>query len=233
LATADPVPYFLVGSVAWLAFLQSGVHATIAALLMAFTIPARTRIDGRAFVERLRALLGSLEKAGVPSDTRMNDAKQQRLIEMMNDTIDMASAPLQRIEHALLGPVTFFVLPLFALANAGVHVGGSFGEALAHPITIGIVLGLFVGKTIGVALASFLAVKLGLADLPANVGWAQLIGVGMLAGIGFTMALFVATLAFPDPAMVETAKVGILAASLISGVVGLIVVRFAPVAKPA
>jgi NhaA family Na+:H+ antiporter len=233
LGTADPVPYFLVGSVAWLAFLQSGVHATIAALLMAFTIPARTRIDGRAFVERLRALLGSLEKAGVPSDTRMNDAKQQRLIEMMNDTIDMASAPLQRIEHALLGPVTFFVLPLFALANAGVHVGGSFGEALAHPITIGIVLGLFVGKTIGVALASFLAVKLGLADLPANVGWAQLIGVGMLAGIGFTMALFVATLAFPDPAMVETAKVGILAASLISGVVGLIVVRFAPVAKPA
>ncbi len=221
----NPVAYFILGTLAWLGFLQSGVHATIAAILMAFTIPARTRIDGASFLHRIRTLAGRLERVGVPQDMAMNTNEQQNLFDKMNQTIDNASAPLQRIEHALTGPVTFVVLPVFALANAGVTIHGGLTEAFSSPITQGIVLGLFVGKTVGVAGASLLAVKLHLADLPKGVTWAQLVGVGMLGGIGFTMALFVATLAFSDPAAMEIAKVGILSASVLSGVIGFLVVR--------
>jgi Na+:H+ antiporter, NhaA family len=223
----NPLTYFVVGVAAWLGFLQSGVHATIAAILMAFTIPARTRIDGGAFMLRLERLMERLRDAGVPEDTTMNTNEQQHIFEMMNEDIDMASAPLQRIEHAIAGAVSFVVLPVFALANAGVSLGSGLVESLASPVVWGIVAGLFVGKTIGVTGAAWLAVKLGIADLPKGVTWSQLIGVGMLAGIGFTMALFVASLAFPDPKLLETAKVGILAASLVAGVVGFACVRWA------
>ena len=121
--------------------------------------------------------------------------------------------------------MTFLVLPIFALANAGVTIHGGFAEALVSPIVLGVVLGLFVGKPLGIFGASWIAVKLGLADLPQGVGWKQLLGVGILAGIGFTMALFVSMLAFSDAGLQERAKIGILAASLISGVVGLVFVR--------
>ncbi len=230
LGTRSAVAYFVVGTLAWLGFLESGVHATIAAILMAFTIPARTRIDGVDFMDRMRLLMARLETQGVPETTALNTSTQQHLFERMNETIDHASAPLQRIEHALHVPVTFFVLPIFALANAGVTLksglGGLVGE-LGSPMVLGIVVGLFVGKTAGITLASWIAVKAGLADLPKGVSWKQLTGAGTLAGIGFTMALFIAGLAFSDPAAVEQAKVGILAASLLSGVVGYLLVRMA------
>jgi NhaA family Na+:H+ antiporter len=221
----NPVSYLIVGTAAWLGFLESGVHATIAAILMAFTIPARTRIDGQAFLKRLRRLTNKLEELGVPETTEMNSNEQQHIFEKMNENIDLASAPLQRIEHAIIGPVTFLVLPIFALANAGVSLKSGLGAAFSSPVVLGIVAGLFVGKTIGVSGAAFAAVKLGLADLPRGVGWRQLIGVGMLAGIGFTMALFVASLAFEDPQLMERAKVGILAASLVSATIGLLFLR--------
>jgi len=227
LGVRDPVPYFIVGMAAWLGFLESGVHATIAAILMAFTIPARTRIDGGAFILRLERLTARLKDVGIPEDMAMNTNEQQHLFEKMNESIDLASAPLQRIEHAIAGPVTFLVLPIFALANAGVTLGEGVGSALGSPIVLGIVGGLFIGKTIGVSGAAFLSVKLGIADLPKGVTWRQLVGVGMLAGIGFTMALFVASLAFRDPTLVERSKVGILSASLVSAVIGLSFLRWA------
>ncbi|MEQ9318659.1 MAG: Na+/H+ antiporter NhaA [Polyangiaceae bacterium] len=228
LGVRNPVPYFLVGTAAWLGFLQSGVHATIAAILMAFTIPARTRIDGGAFITRLERLTLRLKDAGIPADMEMNTNEQQHIFEKMNENIDLASAPLQRIEHAIEGMVTFLVLPIFALANAGVSLGSGLGEAFASPVVLGIVGGLFIGKTVGVSLAAYIAVKVGIADLPKGVGWRQLIGVGMLAGIGFTLALFVASLAFDDPALVETSKVGILSASALSATIGLLFLRWAP-----
>jgi NhaA family Na+:H+ antiporter len=154
----------------------------------------------------------------------MNSKEQQQIFEKMNENIDMASAPLQRIEEAIHGSVTFLVLPIFALANAGVSVDRG-AESVLHPVAIGIVGGLFLGKTIGVSGAAFLAVKLGFADLPKKVRWSQLVGVGMLAGVGFTMALFIATLAFDDPSLVETSKVGILSASALSAIVGLVFLR--------
>ncbi|MCB9595354.1 MAG: Na+/H+ antiporter NhaA [Sandaracinaceae bacterium] len=220
LGTRNPVPYFLIGLVAMGCFLESGVHATIAALLMAFTIPARTNIDGPDFLRKMTMLLERLRSIGVPSNTEMNTNPQQRLFESMNELIDQASAPLQRIEHALAGPVTFVVLPVFALANAGVTFGEGIGEAFTHPLVIGIVLGLFVGKTIGISLSAWLAVKLRLADLPGGVSWLEVVGVAMLGGIGFTMALFVAGLAFTDPAQIEAAKVGIFSGSFVSAALG-------------
>jgi NhaA family Na+:H+ antiporter len=227
LGTRNPVAYLFVGLCAWLAFLESGVHATIAALLMAFTIPARTRIDGEDFFARMEILLQRLKAVGIPSDTTMNTGPQQHTFEQMNQQIDHASAPLQRIEHSLAAPVTFVVLPVFALANAGVTLHGDVTSVFASPIVLGIVAGLFIGKTLGIAVAAWLAVKLRIADLPRGVTWLQVVGVATLGGIGFTMALFVASLAFDDRNLVETAKVGILTGSLVAGVVGFLLVRYA------
>lgn len=227
LGTRNPVTYFLIGTVAWFGFLESGVHATIAAILMAFTIPARTRIDGKDFRDRINFLMARLDTVGTPSDNQMNSRAQQTVFEHMNDTIDHASAPLQRIETSLHGPVTFVVLPLFALANAGVSLDSGLGSKLGTPVALGIIGGLVLGKLLGVSLAAWIAVKLKLADLPKHVTWSQLMASGLLAGIGFTMSLFVGGLAFSEPALVETAKIGVLSASLIAAVAGVIWLRIA------
>jgi len=225
LGVTSTAAYFTVGLVAWAGFLQSGVHATIAALLMAMTIPARTRIDGKGLVERMTLLGERLRAIGLPTDRSMNTPAQQHVVESMTEIVQAANAPLQELEHALAGPVTFFILPIFALTNAGVTIHGSVGAELAEPIGLGVVLGLFVGKQVGIALFTWLAVRLRIADLPSGVTWPQIHGVAVLGGVGFTMSLFVAGLAFPDPAALETAKVGILAGSLVSGVVGWLLVR--------
>jgi len=223
----NPIAYFVVGTCAWLAFLDSGIHATIAALLMAFTIPARTRIDGESFLARMEFLLNRLRTIGLPQTTSMNSNAQQHTFEKMNQAIDEASAPLQRIEHAIVGPVTFLVLPIFALANAGVTLHGDMGAVLTSPLVLGIVGGLLIGKTVGIAVSAWIAVKIGVADLPRKVTWMQVVGVGLLGGIGFTMALFVAGLAFDSPEQGEAAKVGILAGSTLAAVIGLLVLRTA------
>ena len=222
-----PIPYLVMGVAAWLAFLESGIHATIAALLMAFTIPARTRIDGAGFVARMEFLLDRLRWIGLPKDNAMNSSPQQQVFEKMNEAIDEASAPLQRIEHALVAPVTFVILPLFALANAGVRLGGDVGAVVGSPLVLGIVAGLVVGKTLGILGATWLAVKAKIADLPRGVRWGQILGVGLLGGIGFTMALFVSQLAFEDDAHREAAKLGIFGGSVLAAVAGLAVLRFA------
>ncbi len=230
LGTRNPMTYLLVGVVAWLGFLESGVHATVAAILMAFTIPARTRIDGGDFLARVSLLVGRIER-DVPQDTQMNSPAQQHLLGKMNETIGFASAPLQRIEHMLHGPVTFVVLPVFAFANAGVTLSGDIGASLGSQLVLGIVLGLFVGKTVGITSFAWLAVKLGFADLPTGVTWKQIVGVGALGGIGFTMALFIAELAFTDIAQIDAAKIGILAASMLSGGVGFLILASATKTK--
>lgn len=212
--------YLLVGTFVWIAFLKSGIHATIAAILMAFVIPATTRINGRDLVERIDLITAKLKTIGLPEDTKMNTPEQEHALISMGEVVDYAQAPLQRIEHDLHGPVTFFVLPVFALANAGVTLGGDLGNDLLSPVAIGIVVGLLFGKQLGITFATWLAVKLKVADLPQGVSWKQIHGVNILGGIGFTMSLFVSSLAFSDPEHVEQAKIGILAGSLLSGVIG-------------
>jgi NhaA family Na+:H+ antiporter len=212
--------YSLLGVALWLAFLNSGVHATIAGILMAFTIPTRTTLTAEQFQQRVGELMKRFAAGGGRSALE-RDETQQNLIRQVEMAAHAVEAPLQRIEHNIHPWVTFAIVPLFAFANAGIDISWrALGAALTHPVTLGVVVGLVLGKQLGVMLCSWLPVRLGWAELPAGVSWRHLYGVGWLAGIGFTMSIFIANLAFDEPHLVELAKLGILLASLIAGAVG-------------
>ncbi|HLM68234.1 MAG TPA: Na+/H+ antiporter NhaA [Longimicrobium sp.] len=222
----SPLIYVVVGAVVWLAFLKSGVHATVAGVLLAMTIPARTRIDTAEFLAQGRRILDYFDAAGVEGRGVLTNKAQQAAIQEMESACEAAQAPLQRIEHELHHWVAFGIIPIFALANAGVHLGGSLGAAFSDRVTQGIILGLVVGKPVGITLFAWLAVKSGLAALPGSVTWRAIRGVSLLGGIGFTMSLFVAGLAFPGaPQLNADAKIGIFVASLVAGITGFVVLR--------
>ena len=225
LGVRSAVFYFIVGSAVWLCFLESGVHATLAAVLMAMTIPAKTRLAGRPFLNRLEALSTALKGSGLSEDARMLSNEQQSLLQEMETTFELTTAPLQRLEHALVPVTSLLILPLFALANAGVSIGGNLTGVWTDPIFLGIVLGLFLGKQVGIAGFSWLALRLRLAELPPGTTMGQLHSVSVLAGIGFTMSIFVAFLAFDDPASIEAAKFAILVGTALSAVVGYVLIR--------
>jgi NhaA family Na+:H+ antiporter len=212
-------PYALIGAAVWVAFLKSGVHATIAGVLVAMTIPARREIDAPQFLDRAERLLGEFREDVVPGRCAPT-ADQRDALHSLEQVTEQLGTPLVRLEHALHPWVAFFIMPVFALANAGVAVEGSLTATLGSPVSLGIVLGLFFGKQAGILGAAWLAVKAGVAALPDGVAWRQVWGVSLLCGIGFTMSLFIAGLAFADPALLDGAKVGILAGSLLSGVAG-------------
>jgi NhaA family Na+:H+ antiporter len=214
--------YAVLGVVLWVAFLKSGVHATIAGVLLAMTIPAARRTDATELQDRARALL---RLSWGPQEGGADSARVSREeLHALERAIRQADVPLVRIEHALHPWVAFGVMPLFALANAGVALGGQDVSSIS-PVTMGVVMGLLVGKQAGVFLFSWLALRLGLAALPTGVTWRQLYGVSVLTGIGFTMSLFVAGLAFGTGPLLDDAKVGVLAASVLSGVGGWLVLR--------
>jgi NhaA family Na+:H+ antiporter len=215
-----PLTYALLGVGLWLFVLASGIHATIAGVLLALTVPARTRIDEEEFLARADASLADFRAADEPGTTVLTNHGHQAALQAIENAADAAQAPLQRMEHALHGLVAFLVMPIFALANAGVALGGGATSAAASPIAWGIVLGLAVGKPLGITLASWLAVRAGAADLPTGVAWRHVHGAGWLGGIGFTMSLFVAGLAFSDAATLDVAKLGVFAASIIAGLTG-------------
>jgi NhaA family Na+:H+ antiporter len=233
LGVRHPLPYVLIGAVLWISVLQSGVHSTIAGVLLAFVIPSRTAIHQRDFVQHGRAVLDHFERAAQtePFDI-LSDIEQQIAVDALEDACEKVQPPLHRLEHALHPWVTFLIMPLFAMANAGVSLSRDLGNAVAQPITLGIVLGLVLGKPIGVTLASWLAVRLGLASLPENVSWSHIHGAGWLAGIGFTMSLFMTSLAFGSDAHLTAAKVGILIASLCAGIVGSAILMRIPLSGP-
>jgi len=231
LGVRHPLPYVLIGLALWATVLFSGIHATIAGVLLAFMIPSRTAVHQRDFVKRGRALLDHFERSTQtePFDILI-DIEQQVAVDNLEDACEKVQPPLRRLEHALHPWVTFLIMPLFALANAGVSFSGGLRPAMAQPVTLGVVLGLLLGKPIGVTFASWLAVRSGLASLPANVSWRQIHGAGWLAGIGFTMSLFMTDLAFIDEAHLTAAKLGILMASLSAGIVGSVILVRAPLA---
>jgi len=220
LGVRSPIPYAIVGVVLWFATLQSGVHATVAGVLQAFAIPSRAEIPTESFVARVRALLARLEG---------NPREHADAIHELARSCIQVEAPLTRIEHALVPYTSFVVMPVFALANAGVALSGGLGTALASSVTLGVAFGLLIGKPLGVAGAAWLAVRAGVASLPGGVTWRQLLGAACLAGIGFTMSLFIASLAFgggahgeaaAPSAYLDAAKLGILGGSLLSGALG-------------
>lgn len=219
-----PLIYAILGFGLWLAFLKSGIHATVAGVLLALTIPAHRRIDSVAFLERSRNILDEFRDADCAKDPVEVSATRSAALGLLAEDCQNAEAPMLRFEHALAPWIKHAIMPIFALANAGVWLGGEALDDLVHPISLGVMCGLFVGKPLGIVAFSWLAVKTGLAKLPARVVWRQVIGVGLLGGIGFTMSLFIASLAFGSDTELETAKVGILAASIAAGVVGTLVI---------
>ena len=229
LGIRHPAVYALLGVGLWLAFLQSGVHATIAGVVLAMTIPSRTRINEDVFLVRVRAITDDFERACGPGETVLTNADQQQAIHELEVACEQAQSPLMRLERGLHGIVAFGIMPVFALANAGVHFGGDLVRSLAWPITAGTVAGLVIGKPIGIAIFAWIATRAGLAALPAGSGWRALIAVSCLGGIGFTMSIFIAGLAFPaSPALLDSAKVGILAASFLAGVIGWMIIPREP-----
>lgn len=209
----------------WLAFLLSGVHATIAGVLAAIAIPARTKINEVQFIDDLEKNLREFHKIP-PNDVTLLEPAQYKIVEHIHHLTDAAGTPLQKLESALHPWVSYLVMPLFALANAGVLLhADKIGSMFSDSITLGILAGLSVGKFAGVVGFCWLAIRIRIAKLPEGINWSQIAGVGFLSGIGFTMSLFVTTLAFTDAELVDSAKLGIFAASIISGVVGYVVLR--------
>jgi NhaA family Na+:H+ antiporter len=220
-----PLPYALVGVPLWYAMHASGVHATLAGILLAAAIPARPAHTPAQFERRigeLRSAFRADRRDAQTPDDPLSNFRMASIAEALERSAVAVQSPLQRIEHRLTPWVTFVIIPLFALANAGIdlrHV--AWAEAFSHGVTVGVMTGLVLGKSAGVALFSWLAVRLRLARLPAGVQWRHLTGAAWLAGIGFTMSLFIAQLAFRDPELVERAKLGILLGSALSAAIGL------------
>lgn len=224
------IPYLVLGVIVWFAFLKSGIHATIAGVLAAMTIPAGTRMDCTRFVEKLRNAAETFEMAITPGKSVLTNKEQQMALHSMEHAYDDATTPLQNIEHALHPWVAFLIMPIFALANAGVAFEADIFQELVTPVSVGIFFGLVVGKQIGVTGACWIIKRLGLANFPSRTTLMHLWGASCLSGVGFTMSIFIANLAFADAArLVELSKIAILVASLVAGVLGYVVLRyFAP-----
>ncbi|MGA8042368.1 MAG: Na+/H+ antiporter NhaA [Terracidiphilus sp.] len=227
LGVRNPAIYATIGIAAWLSILSSGVHATIAGVLLAFTIPAGTYLDKSQFLAQGRSLLSKLDRADA------NSLEEHSILDTLERKIGLVESPLHRIEQALQPWISFLVMPLFALANAGVNLFEAGGAAIKHPLSLGIVFGLVLGKPAGIWLFSILAVKSRLATSLAQVSWRQVLGAACLCGIGFTMSIFVAGLAFNTAQLLDIAKIAILAASLLSAILGcLMLTRRAPSIAP-
>lgn len=223
----EPWPYFVVASIVWFAFLHSGIHATIAGVLVAFTIPAKAKTAPLEFVNFARREIDKIEEAEVPGAHTLEDPAQQHCALEIQQAARLTQAPLQRLEHGLHPVTTFFVLPLFALANAGVTLTGyDVAELLLEPVTLGVFFGLLVGKPVGIALMTWLTVRLGISQLPPDMNWNHVIGAGILAGVGFTMSLFIANLAFRAELLEAEAKLAVLITSLVAGVIGYLYLRW-------
>lgn len=218
--------YLLLAVSMWYAVELSGVHATVAGVLAAMTIPSSVRIGPDSFLAGAREALGVFERETEMGRTVMTSRNQQASLDAIVRVVGESQPPLQKLESALHPWSTFFIVPFFAFANAGVALTLSTEMGLAG-IPLGIVLGLFVGKPAGILLGSFLAIRSGLATAPYGVGWTQFAGIGLLAGIGFTMSLFIAQLAFADAQLLDMAKLGILGGSLLAGGCGFILLTIA------
>jgi Na+:H+ antiporter, NhaA family len=222
-------PYLAVGTFIWLALLESGVHATLAGVALGLLTPAWPLRSPRRYPPEARRILDRIERSYY--DRVVSQAEYEEAQDLIAEVATLSShaiSPLERLERGLGPWVAYLIVPVFALANAGVPLSGDVvGGLVDDPVTVGVALGLLLGKTVGVVGASALAVRLGVARLPAGTTWAHMLGLGVCAGIGFTVALFVTSLSFDDPALADSAKVGIILSSLLAGLGGYGILRWA------
>ena len=215
------LPYLAVGLFMWFFMLESGVHATISGVIAAMAIPSKPKRIPSDFPKKIKGLLDEYGEHSNQSEHKLNE-KQKTVLMKMERNINEVGTPASRLENDLHLPIALIVIPLFALANAGIVIDlNSIGTTIMQPIPVGIMFGLVVGKVIGIFGVTWLAIKSKIATLPKNSTMSQIFGVSLLGGIGFTMSIFVADLAFlGSPDFIFQAKVGVLAASLFSGVSG-------------
>jgi Na+:H+ antiporter, NhaA family len=227
-------PYMVVGALIWVAFLQSGIHATLSGVLVAMIIPTRPKYHPNKFSDDVRCLIDRFDQYSTPVKTKsfgwsaFSNQQQAEIIEEMEILVDDVASPLRKLAHALSPLIAFGIIPLFALANAGVEIHiEHFAAIFQDSVTLGVMCGLVVGKFIGISLATWLAVKLKIGKLPKGASFKHILGVGLLGGIGFTMSMFVTELAFSGiEERLVAAKTGILLASAIAGALGFTWFRF-------
>ena len=212
------------GIIIWVLFLKSGIHPTVAGILLAFSVPIRQKINTTTFIDNLVNITESIKQSAVLNSPILSK-EQIEEIDDLEDWTNKYQSPLQHLEHKLHGWVAYFIIPIFALANAGVVISSevSLDTALIQNIVICLVL----GNSVGISSIVFLAKKFKIVAIPEDISNQQIIGVSFLAGIGFTMAIFIASLAFEkSPMYIDSAKIGILIGSLISAVIGYLILRF-------
>lgn len=212
----------------WLSFSMSGVHATISGVIAAFAIPADVKIKGLNYTAKLKGLISQFEKAKIDKKSTLITGEQITIIEKVKFYSKAALTPLQQLENYLHPIIAFIIMPIFALANAGITFDGHILNELNSPVTYGIILGLVLGKFIGITAIVKLLTLFKIAKLPKEITWRHIIGVAFIAGVGFTMSLFINNLAFTDQAYISQAKTGILFASIIAGVIGFLILNKKP-----
>lgn len=220
-----PFIFFTIAAAVWLAMHESGLHATLAGILVAITVPAKSRIDPREYFNNDCARLENISSLEWSEQSVLTNKDQQRIVKDLNIAANKLEPPLIQLEHNLHPYVSFMILPLFALANAGVVINSDSWKGLLDPLSLGIILGLVVGKQVGVTLFSWIAIKLGWASVPDSINMKYIYGASWLTGIGFTMSLFITDLAFTDPLMQDKARIAILLASLVAGLGGYLILN--------
>ncbi|MCA0444935.1 MAG: Na+/H+ antiporter NhaA [Bacteroidetes bacterium] len=221
----NPSIYLFFGFFLWLAFLKSGIHATLAGVLLAISIPSATRIQPFEFEKSIEKIMSFFRQVSGKSDSELKNEDQASAIQSIKTVCEHAESPAEHLEHKLHPWVIWFIMPVFALANAGITLNGSLGSLLANEISYGVIMGLVIGKQAGIFTFSWLAVKLNFATLPTGISWIQIYGISALAGIGFTMSLFIAGLAFAEGELLNSAKAGIILGSVISGITGWLILK--------
>ncbi|MEX1668301.1 Na+/H+ antiporter NhaA [Zhongshania guokunii] len=219
--------YVVIGVAAWWAMLESGVHPTVAGVAIALTVPARPKVASRELLDNTKLKIGAMQKKTKSVDVLGSRGDHEKILEV-RDFAERASTPLRRWEDALVLPVALFILPLFALTNAGVEMSfNSFMDSLVHPTGLGVIAGLVIGKFVGISGACWLGLRYNIGSLPRGVNFQHVIGVSLIAGIGFTMSTFIAALGFDTQAEnLQIAKTSILLASVVSAILGVIYIRF-------
>lgn len=220
----NAIPYFVVAVFLWYTMLQSGVHATLAGVIGAFTVPARSKYDPRLFADMVNQHIDRFIANRKQQDSLMTNNQLYSIVQNLEESVRGVQTPLQQLELTWHLPVAFMVIPIFAIFNAGIPIEmGTLSETFGNPVMLGVMLGLLIGKFVGISGACWLAIRLGIAKMPSQTRFSQIAAVSVLGGIGFTMSILIAELGFPGhPEHLLMAKTGVLAGSISAGLIGFI-----------